>query len=80
MWRAFFVAVGIALCIVGGECLIIDKAVIAKTEDGTAPFVDPESGLPSRSLKPPEWAPWSMISGGAVVLLYSLTIARRPSA
>ncbi len=80
MWRAFFVAVGIALCIVGGECLVIDKAVIAKSPEGTpAPFTDPKSGLPTHDVKPPEWAPWSMISAGAVVLLYSFTIPRRPA-
>ena len=26
----------------------------------------------SRTVQPPEWAPWSMISSGAVVLLYAL--------
>ncbi len=82
MWRAFFVAMGIVLCIVGGECLIIDKAVLAKSEDGTTAFNANQqpTGPISRDLKPPEWAPWTFISVGAVVLLYSFTIPRRVSA
>lgn len=79
MWRAFFVAMGIALCIVGGECLIIDKAVLAKQEDGATAFdAGPQGMAPVKhDLKPPEWAPWTFISVGTVVLLYSFTIPRR---
>ena len=33
MWRAFFMAIGITLCILGGECLLIDKAVLEGLTD-----------------------------------------------
>ena len=29
MWRAFFLAIGIYLCILGAECLVVDKFVMA---------------------------------------------------
>lgn len=79
MWRAFFVALGISFCILGGECLIIDNAVLAKSDPENLEAVPP---LPigekrSRVVKPPEWAPWSLISVGAVTLIYSFTIPRR---
>ncbi|MDP6447741.1 MAG: hypothetical protein QGG36_03385 [Pirellulaceae bacterium] len=74
MWRALFVAVGISLCIVGGECLVIDNAVLAAAPAKSG--VSKEATAP-REIRPPEWAPWSLISAGAVVLLYSFTIPRR---
>ena len=30
-----------------------------------------------REVKPAEWAPWSLLSVGAVVILYSLTLNRQ---
>jgi hypothetical protein len=65
MWRSFFLAVGLTLCILGGECLIVDKAFVTLAGRGGREFV------------PPEWAPWSLLSAGAVVSLYSLTVARQ---
>jgi hypothetical protein len=31
----------------------------------------------SREIQPAEWAPWSFLSGGAVIILYALTINRQ---
>ena len=72
MWRAFFLAIGIFACLVGAQCLAIDRAFLADrgTSQGSAkPAV--------RELKPEEWAPWSFMAGGAVVMLYSFTIPKR---
>ena len=84
MWRACFLAVGITLVVWGVECLVIEKAVLA----GEAKPAQAEYGAllaaptqPSaREIKPPEWAPWSLLSSGAVVILYSFTIPRRVAA
>jgi hypothetical protein len=81
MWRAVFLALGITLCILGGECLVVEKAVLA--ESGSAPppqstFLAPATPA-AREIKPPEWAPWSLLSGGAVILLYSYTVPKRVS-
>ncbi|HJN12785.1 MAG: hypothetical protein QGG09_03135 [Pirellulaceae bacterium] len=29
MFRAFLIAIGISMCLVGGECLVVDQAVVA---------------------------------------------------
>ena len=80
MWRAFFLAIGISMCILGGECLVVDSFVMAgqpppqeatpATLFGAAPMAP--GGV--RDYQPPEWAPWSLLSAGAVIILYSLTV------
>jgi len=81
MWRALFLATGITLCIVGTECLAIEKATL---KDGNKPA--PSTGMfgtasdppqPKREIVPPQWAPWSLISTGAVVVIYSFVIPNR---
>ncbi len=82
MWRAIFLAAGIFLCILGAECLVVDRFVMASdqpaiTDETPATlFNAPPSGLSlaKRDIEPPDWAPWSFLSGGAVVILYALTI------
>jgi hypothetical protein len=67
MWRAFFLAVGVYAVILGVECLVIDKAILAPTQ-----------GSPGRGeFMPPDWVSWSLLSAGAVTMLYSFTIPRR---
>lgn len=84
MWRSFFLAVGICMCIWGAECLVLEKAILA----GEAPAPEPtefnayfgQVAQPAkREFRPPEWAPWSLMSSGAVVILYSFTLPRRVS-
>lgn len=77
MWRSLFCALGISLIIVGAECLVVDKAVVAypKKADASAPG-EPQSTIERREFAPPEWAPWSLMASGAVVMLYSFTLAR----
>jgi len=83
MWRAFFLAVGISLLILGAECLIVDRVMLASTgqvspgDDGVQGSTDLSAGGGSRVVVPPEWSPWSFFSAGAVVMIYSFTIPRR---
>ncbi len=70
MFRAFFLALGLSTFILGLECLVIDKAVL-KPRSGS---VVEQAAVSYREVQPPEWAPWSLLSGGAVVMLYSFTI------
>jgi len=39
-------------------------------------FGAPPSSLEpiSKDIEPPEWAPWSLLSAGTVIILYALTI------
>lgn len=65
MWRALFLAVGLFLLVAGAECLVIDQATINSAEQGHVTF------------SPPEWVPWSLISAGAVTMLYSFTLPQK---
>ena len=82
MWRAFFAAVGAMLLILGGECLVVEKAVLASSPNQAAapmsPFDEPRptSTPANREVRPPEWAPWSLLSAGAVIMLYTFTLRR----
>ncbi|MCO6457976.1 MAG: hypothetical protein J5I93_21950 [Pirellulaceae bacterium] len=75
MWRAVFLAVGITCCVLGAECLVVDKAMFSQparaSELAWYQFPPPEK--PSE-FTPPEWAPWSLLTGGAVILIYSITL------
>ncbi|MGE0608044.1 MAG: hypothetical protein AB7O62_13200 [Pirellulales bacterium] len=77
MWRAFFLAVGAFAILLGAQCLAVEKAVMhAKKEPATSTFGFSKS--PARKeMEPPEWAPWTLLSGGAVVLIYSFTLPKR---
>jgi len=72
MLRSFFLAIGASAFILGLECLVLDKAVLyPKGENSTAAVTQQVTG---REIRPAEWAPWSLLSGGAVVMLYSFTL------
>ena len=79
MWRSIFLAVGITLCQFGVECLFVEEAVLAK------PIIPPPAasttatggGGGKREIKTQEWMPWSFLGGGAVIILYTITIPRR---
>ena len=80
MWRAFFLAVGISLVILGVECLGVEKVTLKireKPPAPTSPWDTPPSAGPNMTLVPQNWAPWSLMSSGVVVCLYSFTIPRR---
>ena len=82
MWRAFFLAVGAMLVILGVECLLIDSATLAAEQappiaQGPAWFNPPPMVDPGRVIHPPEWIPWSLLASGAVTMLYARTLAQR---
>jgi hypothetical protein len=84
MWRAFFLAIGITMCIWGAECLVIEKAVLAgetpPQQQNLGTYFSEPLRPAQREFKPPEWAPWSLLSTGAIVILYSFTLPRRVAA
>ncbi|HZZ71690.1 MAG TPA: hypothetical protein VFE24_05520 [Pirellulales bacterium] len=61
MLKGFFLVSGLFTFLLGIEALLIDRAVLTGGGD----------------LNPPEWAPWSLMSAGAVIILYSFTIPKR---
>ncbi len=71
MFRSLFLALGAYACLLGVEALALEKAVLKKPVEG-----HPRQ-YTEQDLVPPEWAPWSLMGAGAVVVLYSFTIPRR---
>jgi hypothetical protein len=65
MWKSMFLAVGIFATLVGIELLFVDSAVIS-----------PLTGGGSRTVAAPEWAPWLLISVGAITILNLCTLPR----
>jgi hypothetical protein len=79
MWRSFFIAVGIAAAVLGGELLAIEKATLTLPADQASEHTmvnNIQEAFRTRDFVPPEWAPWTLLSVGAVVVLYSSTISR----
>ena len=72
MWRSFFLAIGAYCCLLGVEALAVEKAVLKVSANSTYNSW--------REVVPPDWAPWSLLGTGAVVLLYSFTIPQRVNA
>jgi len=70
MLRAFFLAVGVFCVSLGLECLVIEKAVLFPKRD----TIGADLTTMGREIAPAEWAPWTLLSCGAVVMLYSFTI------
>lgn len=69
MFRSLFLALGVYSFLLGIEALAIDRAVLKKPESSPA--------AQQKVVVPPEWAPWSLMSSGAVVVLYSFVLPRR---
>lgn len=59
MWKSFMLAAGIFACILGVEMLVVDSATITPLDGSPQP----------RTVTAPDWAPWTLISLGAVTIL-----------
>jgi hypothetical protein len=80
MWRAFFLAIGIFLIILGIECLAVEKVYLKIHDEPptSTNFLEPSPKVgPAKQLTPQSWHPWSLLSIGVVICLYSFTIPRR---
>lgn len=71
MWRSFFLAMGVFTLVLGAECLAIERATLKPQVRGG------QVVKAARTVEPPEWAPWSLMAGGAVIVLYTFTLPRR---
>ena len=80
MIRSFFLAIGAFALILGGECLVLDRAVLKASQESTIEGFTERMAIAQREITPPEWAPWSLLSGGAVVILYSCTLPAKAKA
>ena len=75
MWRSFFIALGLAAAILGGELLAIGKATLTLPAEESVqqrPLLNSvHETFHTRDFVPPDWAPWTLLSVGMVVVLYS---------
>ena len=78
MWRALFLALGIYSCVLGAECLLIDNAIVSSGAQASAVtrVAQTVTGR-QQEVIPPPWAPWSLMSAGAVVILYSFSLPQK---
>ncbi|MFM8734608.1 MAG: hypothetical protein ACKOC8_05370 [Pirellulales bacterium] len=60
MWKSVFLAAGIFACVLGVELLVVDSAVVAPIDGRGGP----------RTVTAPDWAPWTLLSVGAVTILH----------
>ena len=82
MWRALFLALGISAILLGAEGLVVERALLHAGQPAAqaAPGQFRAAAPPARrDFLTPEWAPWCFLSVGAVVVLYTLTIAKSGS-
>ena len=84
MWRAFFLAIGISLIILGAEFMAVDHVIFHKPPEAgsaidTLVTVTNTEVISANTYRPPDWTPWSLFSAGAIVMIYSFTIPKRVS-
>ena len=85
MWRTFFLSVGIALAIFGGEFLVVEKATWTKEAEKSEVqqvagyLVDEgkdDKKKDNNDFKPEPWVPWAMLSSGAIIILYCASVPK----
>jgi hypothetical protein len=84
MWRAFFLAIGITLCIAGVACLGLERVVLKLHEPPAAAQTDffgltpaTVSPGPAKTIVIRQYTPWSFLALGVVVILYAYDLPRR---
>lgn len=70
MWKSLCLASGIFACLVGVELLLIDSAMVLPMNGGSGP----------RTFTAPDWAPWTLLSVGAVTVMHFVTLPARNAA
>ena len=76
MWRAFFMGVGAFVCLLGAECMVTDRFILAAEMKPTPSMSMFPAPARKREFIPPEHAPWTLLSIGAISILYSLTLPK----
>ncbi|QGJ71681.1 Hypothetical protein PBC10988_33880 [Planctomycetales bacterium 10988] len=81
MIRSFFLALGIAAVILGGECLFVDEYVLRierkPEEPSGSVFLRSDPKPTPIRWSPEDWVAWSMMSAGAVTILYAVTLPKK---
>jgi len=82
MMRALFLGIGFYLMIAGLQCMAVDRVFWRASGEPAPtmiPFQKPAAPQP-KEFPPAPWVPWSLLTTGAVVCLYSFSIPARMGA
>jgi len=71
MWRAFFLATGIFVFLLGFELFSINSLVIRDS----FPIVFGEND--GKTFVTEDWMPWALLTAGCIVCLYAFTLPKR---
>lgn len=66
MWKSLCLAMGTFACVIGVEMLLIDSAVVVPLGGQGGP----------RVFTAPDWAPWTLLSVGAMTVLHFVSLPR----
>lgn len=77
MIRSLFLALGLYCFLLGLECLFVEKAVLVASGGPLGRAVANQVAPGAREFIPADWAPWSLMSTGAVVMLYTITLPKK---
>jgi hypothetical protein len=79
MWRAFFLAIGAYLVLLGIQCLGVQKFILKPDNVQANDFwISPAAAMtPRREIVPPAWAPYSLMATGTIVCVYCFSIPKR---
>ena len=80
MWRSIFMAFGFYVFLLGAQCLVVDKFVLkSRSQAAQTNWLGQTEAIlgPPREIVPTEWAPWSIMAGGAVIWLYAVAISNK---
>lgn len=84
MLRASFFAAGLFVGLMGVSCLFTDRVILTvKQEEQTQPSQDIRGLFTTvnserqKVIDPPEWAAFSLMSVGAVTMLYAVALPKK---
>ena len=77
MWRTFFFTVGFCVLVVGLQFLFVEEMFPRDDTRIPAPFLKKDANGAVLAVKAVECVPWTVVSAGSIVCLYSFTIPRR---
>lgn len=77
MSRPLLLAIGLFICLIGIECMVVETAFITTSDFAETNFSEPRFSATDFAISPPDWASWGLLAGGSVVMLYAFTIPLR---
>ena len=77
MWRTLFFTIGFCVLLVGLQFIFVEEVYPRSGLKVPLPYVKADADGNMQPIAPEQWVPWALVTGGAIVCLYSFTIPRR---